>query len=65
MQKWEEQEEGVELGLKYACQDIKDFSTAEAAAQSAYEVNQQSIPLEQLQVWYKAKFAAAKPFCGN
>ncbi|MGV0023623.1 SH3 domain-containing protein [Phormidesmis priestleyi] len=61
MQSWESQTEGVELGYRYSCEDITQFNgDAMAAAQSAYEINQYSIPLDQLQVHYQAKFQAAE-----
>jgi type II secretory pathway pseudopilin PulG len=60
MQNWESQPEGIELGYKFTCEDMARFNgDAMAIAQFAYEVNQYSIPLDQLQVFNQAKFEAA------
>lgn len=63
MQKWEEQPSGVEAGFENTCQETREFKTADDAAQSAYDANQGTIPLNQLQLWYKAKFAAIAGLC--
>ncbi|UBF27009.1 hypothetical protein K9N68_03240 [Kovacikia minuta CCNUW1] len=61
VQSWETQPDGVELSYRYSCEDLIQFKgDAIAAAQSAYGANQFSIPLDQLQVYYTAKFTAAK-----
>jgi uncharacterized protein YgiM (DUF1202 family) len=61
VQVWESQKEGIELSYRYSCQDVKEHKgNAMELAQIAYEANQQSIPLEQMQVHYQAKFRAAE-----
>lgn len=60
IQNWEAQG-GVELALRYACEDLLEYSgNSEQLAQSAYAANNYTIPLEQLLVHYEAKFSAAE-----
>jgi hypothetical protein len=60
MDSWQRQG-GVKLGIQYTCEDMSNYNNdAVAIAQEAYKANDYEIPFEQLEVYHKAKFAAAQ-----
>jgi hypothetical protein len=60
MQNWEEQKDGVRLGFEQTCTQMVESPDALATAESAYRANERTIPLDQLEVFYESKYAAAK-----